>query len=196
MADLPARYRHRRLEREPLSSYPSRARRQPEPICPERPIMRGRSQPGALLPRRTGRRIFCAAATGRASRSAISASPPLRLWGSSASRLGGWATKAGNGRPQTSYRHPYSRSTTYLSCGMSSRRSGLSVSPFRRHLMLVKPGVAGRGSGPRADVPDRTGGLASGSPASVPLAGRLPGIRKASPAGERQERRWRPSRTA
>jgi len=33
-------------------------------------------------------------------RSAISVCPPLRLWGSSASRLGGWATKAGNGRPQ------------------------------------------------------------------------------------------------
>ena len=32
-------------------------------------------------------------------RSAISVCPLLRLWGSSASRLGGWATKAGKGRP-------------------------------------------------------------------------------------------------
>lgn len=32
-------------------------------------------------------------------RSAISACPPPRLWGSSASRLGGWAAKAGKGRP-------------------------------------------------------------------------------------------------
>jgi hypothetical protein len=41
-----------------------------------------------------------AAAIGRRLRSAISVCPPPRLWGSSASRLGGWATKAGNGRPQ------------------------------------------------------------------------------------------------
>ena len=45
----------------------------------------------------------------------------------------------------------------------AQRAFRLPISPFRRHLMLVKPGVAGRGSDLRADVPDRPGGLAPGS---------------------------------
>jgi hypothetical protein len=105
----------------------------------------------AVVPTQNGGYLR-AAATGRVPRSAISAWPPLRLWGFSAWRLGGRATKAGNGRRQTSHRHPYSRSTTYLSCGMSRRRNGLSVSPFRRHPMVVQPAspVAGPIPGGRA----------------------------------------------
>jgi hypothetical protein len=37
--------------------------------------------------------------------------------------------------------------------GVSKRRNGLSVSSFRRHLLAVEPGAAGRGSDPGADVP-------------------------------------------
>jgi hypothetical protein len=47
-------------------------------------------------------------------RSAISVHPPTSLSGSSASRLDAGATRVGVGLPSTSYRHPYSRSTTYL----------------------------------------------------------------------------------
>ena len=51
-------------------------------------------------PTRPDRRIFCTGWHRRRLRSAISVFPPLRLWGSSASRLGSWATKSGKGRPQ------------------------------------------------------------------------------------------------
>lgn len=63
-------------------------------------VRRGSNDHAKRTHQPTDRRIFCAAATGRRLRSAISVCPPLQLRGSLASRLGGWAARAGNGRPQ------------------------------------------------------------------------------------------------
>jgi len=82
-------------------------------------------------------------------RSAISVCLPLRLWGSSASRLGGWAAGAGKGRPPASCPAPVltTRDVPHRVC--VRHRAASSTRPRSRP---VRPAVAGAAAGRPAPV--------------------------------------------